>query len=119
MQSRIWRSTKPKLLPPCCAPRLIPIQEFRVTVTNPNASQGRSSGGQVSLITKSGTNELHGSLYEFHRNTATSANDFFNNRTIDPDTGQSIPRPKLIRNLFGGSVGRADQEGSRLFLLQL
>jgi hypothetical protein len=81
------------------------IQEFRVTVTNPNAVQGRSSGAQVSLITKSGTNELHGSLYEFHRNTVTSANDFFNNRTVDPDTGKSIPRPKLIRNLFGGSVG--------------
>ena len=57
------------------------------------------------MITKSGTNDLHGSLYEFHRNTATSANDFFNNRTIDPSTGTSIPRPKLIRNLFGGSVG--------------
>jgi carboxypeptidase family protein len=81
------------------------VQEFRVTVTNPNASQGRSSGGQVSLVTKSGTNEIHGSLYEFHRNTATTANDFFNNRTIDPETGTSLPRPKLIRNLFGGSVG--------------
>jgi hypothetical protein len=81
------------------------VQEFRVTVTNPHASQGRSSGGQVSLITQSGTSELHGSLYEFHRNTVTSANNFFNNRTIDPDTGKSIPRPDLIRNLFGGSVG--------------
>lgn len=81
------------------------VQEFRVTTTNPNATQGRSSGAQVSLITKGGTNEFHGSLYEFHRNTATTANDFFNNRTIDPDTGQSIPRPKLIRNVFGGSLG--------------
>ena len=44
-------------------------------------------------------------MYEFHRNTITSANDFFNNRTVDPDTGKSIPRPKLIRNLFGGSLG--------------
>ncbi|MEJ7711782.1 MAG: hypothetical protein WKF84_18425 [Pyrinomonadaceae bacterium] len=56
------------------------IQEFRVTTTNANATQGRSSGAQVALITKSGTNEFHGSLYEFHRNTVTSANDFFNNR---------------------------------------
>ncbi|HYP26615.1 MAG TPA: TonB-dependent receptor [Blastocatellia bacterium] len=74
------------------------VQEFRVTTTNPNAAQGRSSGAQVSLITKSGTNEFHGSLYEFHRNTLTSANDFFNNRS-------GIPTPKLIRNVFGGSIG--------------
>jgi hypothetical protein len=81
------------------------LQEFRVTTATPNAAQGRSSGGQVSLVTKSGTNEFHGSLYEYHRNTATTANDFFNNRTIDPATGDTLKRPKLIRNLFGGSIG--------------
>lgn len=81
------------------------IQEFRVTTATPNATQGRSSGAQVSLITKSGTNVFSGSLYWAHRNTATTANNFFNNRSIDPVTGQSIPRPKLIRNLFGGALG--------------
>jgi hypothetical protein len=81
------------------------LQEFRVTTSSANASQGRSSGGQVSLITKSGTNEFHGSLYEYHRNTITTANDFFNNSTVDPNTGKTLPRPKLIRNLFGGSIG--------------
>ncbi|MBK9314104.1 MAG: TonB-dependent receptor [Acidobacteria bacterium] len=80
------------------------VQEFRVTTTNPNAAQGRSSGAQVSLITKGGSNEFHGLLYEYHRNTVTSANDWFNNRTVDPDTGKSIPRPKLIRNIYGGSL---------------
>ncbi len=74
------------------------VQEFRVTTNTPTANQGRSAGGQVSLITKTGTNEWHGSLYEFHRNTVTTANDFFNNRS-------GVDRPKLIRNLFGGSVG--------------
>ncbi|HXG67148.1 MAG TPA: TonB-dependent receptor [Blastocatellia bacterium] len=74
------------------------IEEFRVTTTNPNATQGRSSGAQVSLITKSGTNDFHGSLYWFHRNTVTSANDFFNNR-------QGLPTPKLLRNVYGGSFG--------------
>ena len=74
------------------------IQEFRVVTTTANADQGRSSGAQVSLVTKSGTNEVHGSLYEFHRNTITAANDFFNNRA-------SVGRPKLIRNVFGGSLG--------------
>ena len=74
------------------------IQEFRVTTTNANATQGRSSGGQVSLITKSGTNEFRGSLYEVHRNTVTSANDFFNNRS-------GVGRATLLRNVFGGSIG--------------
>ncbi len=74
------------------------VQEFRVTTNTPTATQGRSSGGQVSLVTKTGTNQWHGSLYEFHRNTVTTANDFFNNRS-------GVERPKLLRNLFGGSVG--------------
>ncbi|NWG12470.1 MAG: carboxypeptidase regulatory-like domain-containing protein [Acidobacteria bacterium] len=74
------------------------LQEFRVTTSTITASQGRSSGGQVSLVTKSGTNDWHGSLYEYHRNTVTTANDFFNNRS-------GVKRPKLIRNLFGGSLG--------------
>ena len=74
------------------------VQEFRVTVGGQNANLGRSSGGQVSLITKSGSNEWHGSLYEFHRNTVTSANNWFSNRA-------GIKREALIRNQFGGSVG--------------
>ena len=74
------------------------IQEFRVVTTTANADQGRSAGAQVSLVTKSGTNALHGSLYEFHRNTATAANDFFNNRA-------GVDRAKLVRNVFGASLG--------------
>jgi hypothetical protein len=74
------------------------VQEFRSTTANPNADQGRSSGAQVSLVTKSGSNQLHGALYEFHRNTVTAANDFFNNRA-------GVPRPKLLVNVFGGAIG--------------
>lgn len=94
------------------------LQEFRVITTNPNAEQGRSSGAQVSLITKSGTNEFHGSLYEYHRNTVMTANDFFNNAAgrftaddLPVRLGQSqvgdlrVPRPQLLRNVFGGSLG--------------
>jgi hypothetical protein len=80
------------------------VEEFRVTTLNPNASQGRSSGAQVELVTKQGNNEWHGNLFEFHRNTIFTANDFFNNSTIDPDTGKSLPRPTLLRNNFGGSL---------------
>jgi len=71
------------------------VQEFRVTTTNPNADAGRSSGAQVSLVTRSGSNEWHGLLYEYHRNTVTTANDFFNNAA-------GVPRPPLLRNIFGG-----------------
>ena len=76
------------------------VQEFRVTTTNANADQGRSSGAQIALVTKSGTNSTHGSLYEFHRNTATTANSFLNNAAVP-----QVERPKLIRNTFGASVG--------------
>src|SRR5688572_22899763 len=74
------------------------LQEFRVTTTNPNAEQGRSSGAQVSLVTRSGSNQWHGSLFETHRNTVTNANDFFNNAA-------GVERPQLLRNIFGGSLG--------------
>lgn len=80
------------------------VEEFRVTTLNPNASQGRSSGAQVELVTKQGSNDWHGNLFEYHRNTIFTANDFFNNMTIDPDTGKSLKRPTLLRNNFGGSV---------------
>jgi hypothetical protein len=74
------------------------VQEFRVTVGGEGADQGRSSGGQVTLVTKSGTNKLHGSAYEFNRNTIFSANDWFNNRS-------GVGRQPLNRNQFGFSVG--------------
>ncbi|HXI90826.1 MAG TPA: TonB-dependent receptor [Blastocatellia bacterium] len=76
------------------------VQEFRVVTTNANAEQGRSSGAQISLVTKGGTNTFHGSAYEFNRNTLFEANDWFNN-AVNPE----VPRPKLIRNVFGASVG--------------
>jgi hypothetical protein len=74
------------------------VQEFRVTVGGDGVAQGRSSGGQVVLVTKSGTNEIHGSLYEYNRNTATSANTWFNNQS-------GVPVQQLVRNQFGASIG--------------
>lgn len=94
------------------------VQEFRVVTLNPTANQGRSSGAQVALVTRSGGNDFHGSAYWFHRNTATTANDWFNNAAgryapSDPQVLQGIaaagdprvPRPKLIRNIFGAALG--------------
>ena len=80
------------------------VQEFRVTTTNYGADQGRSSGAQVSLVTKSGSNNFHGSLYEYLRNTITSANDYFV-KQAELASGQPNVAPKLIRNIFGASVG--------------
>ncbi len=74
------------------------IQEFRAVTTNPNSSEGRSSGGQIQIVTKSGTNQLHGSLREYNRIKELSANSFFSNKA-------GLERPKLIRNQFGGNLG--------------
>ena len=74
------------------------IQEFRVTTTNANANAGHSSGAQISLVTRSGSNDFHGSLFELYRSKKLAANDFFNNRV-------GIPKPQLIRHSFGGSLG--------------
>ena len=74
------------------------IQEFRTVTANPAASEGRSSGGQIELITKSGTNDFHGSLREYNRTAATAANSFFNNKN-------GVERPQLTRNQYGGSIG--------------
>jgi len=79
-------------------------EEFRVTTTNANAEAGRSSGAQVSLVTKSGTNKYHGSLYEYNRNTFATANNWFNKQA---ELREDLPNTpgKLIRNTFGGTAG--------------
>jgi len=84
------------------------VQEFRVVTTNANAELGRSSGAQISLVTKGGTNDLHGSGYWFVRNKATNANSFFNN-------ANGVQIAKLNRNIYGGSLGGALIK-NRLFL---
>ena len=74
------------------------IQEFRITSTGDDATYGHSGGGQMELVTKGGTNNFHGELFEYNRTTVYTANDYFNNL-------QGIPNPQLIRNQFGGNVG--------------
>lgn len=80
------------------------IEEFRVTTIGDNADQGRSSGGQIALVTKSGTNSFHGSLYEQNRPTVTAANDWFN-KHAELTAGEPNVPGKIIRNTFGGSFG--------------
>jgi hypothetical protein len=74
------------------------VGEFRVVTEGGKAEYGRSAGGQVEMITRSGTNQYHGNAYDFLRNTALNANDFFNNQS-----GGTVP--KFIQNIFGASFG--------------
>ncbi|HLZ39554.1 MAG TPA: TonB-dependent receptor [Candidatus Sulfotelmatobacter sp.] len=80
------------------------IEEFRVATSNSNADQGRSSGAQVSLITKSGTNNFHGSIYEYNRTNVGEANDWFNEQA---QIASGLPNKpgQLIRNTFGVTAG--------------
>ena len=80
------------------------IEEFRVTTGNANADAGRSSGAQVSLVTKSGTNKFHGAAYEYNRPTFTVSNDYFV-KQAELNSGEANIPGKLIRNIFGADVG--------------
>src|SRR6202162_2734843 len=90
------------------------VEEFRVTTTNYDSDQGGSSGAQVALVSKSGTNNFHGSAYEYNRNTATSANEWFV-KQAELNAGDPNVAPKLIRNVFGASLGGPIKK-DRLFL---
>ncbi|MCL4523617.1 MAG: carboxypeptidase-like regulatory domain-containing protein, partial [Acidobacteria bacterium] len=74
------------------------LQEFRVTTTNYNADQGRSGAAQVQLVTKSGSNQIHGLAYYAHRNEIFNANDFFANRS-------GVDRGKFRRHIYGAAAG--------------
>jgi hypothetical protein len=79
-------------------------QEYRVITANSNSDAGRSSGAQVTMVTKSGTNHFHGSAYEYYRNRYFAANDWFNKKA---QAGSGLPNkpPQLTRNTFGGTIG--------------
>src|SRR6202050_704051 len=80
------------------------VEEFRVTTANANADSGYSSGAQVALATKSGTNSFHGSAYEYNRNTIFSANDPFLKES-QLSNGEPNVAPKRLYNVFGGTLG--------------
>ncbi len=74
------------------------VEEARIVTDGGKAEYGRSAGAQVQLVTRSGSNQLHGNGFDYLRNRDLNANDFFNN-------GAGVPIPVLIQNTFGGSVG--------------
>ncbi len=86
------------------------LQEFKVQTSNYDASYGRNSGAAVNVITKSGTNNWHGTLFEFLRNDDLNANTFFANR-------QGLPRGELKQNQFGGTFGGPIKKDKLFFFL--
>jgi outer membrane receptor protein involved in Fe transport len=84
------------------------IQEFSVLTSNYSAEYGKTSGGVVNAITRSGTNQFHGSVYEFLRNAALDADGFFDNAT-------GTPKPPFRRNQFGVAAG-APIRKDRMFI---
>jgi hypothetical protein len=92
------------------------VQEFRVSTSNYGADQGRSAGAQVALVTKSGTNAFHGSLYEFNRNRAGEANDYFIKSAQATDALPNVPL-QLVRNVFGADIGGPVKKDRLFFFL--
>ncbi|HEX5832449.1 MAG TPA: TonB-dependent receptor, partial [Pyrinomonadaceae bacterium] len=78
-------------------PSVEAIREFEMLTSTYDASFGRNPGAQINVILNSGSNDFHGSLFEFHRNAALDARNFF--------APASEPKPKYIRNQFGGAIG--------------
>jgi hypothetical protein len=83
------------------------IREFRVETNAYSAEFGRNSGGQINAISKSGSNDVHGSLYEFHRNDNFDARNFFD----------AAGKPEFKRNQFGGAVGGPIKRDKTFFFL--
>lgn len=96
----------------CCQgqPALIPTvdttEEFKVQTNTSPAEFGRTSGGILNIVTKSGTNQYHGTAYEFFRNEKLDANNFFINRSgVPPIPGRDDLRTPLRYNQFGAAIG--------------
>ncbi len=90
------------------SPNLNAIAEFRIDNNSYSAATGRVGGGQINLISRSGTNSFHGNVFEYFRNDKLNARNFFALNQVDPSTGQEIPgsaRPKNRYNDFGYNVG--------------
>ncbi len=91
-------------------PALESIAEFKVQTSLFDATFGRSGGGNVQVVTMSGTNEFHGAIYAYFRNTALTANNPFLKAS-------GVPRPVLERSVFGGTLGGAIRRNRAFFFV--
>ena len=85
------------------------LQEFRIQTSTFAPEYGRTPGGQVSVVTKSGTNDFHGTAFEYFRNDVLDANNWFADN-------KGLPKPELRQNDFGGVLGRPDRERQAVLL---
>jgi hypothetical protein len=97
-------------------PTLDSIEEFRVTTSNSNADAGRSSGAQVQLVTKGGTNSFHGAAEALNRSNIGEANDWFNEQAQIGSGLKNIP-PYLRRNTYAASLGGPIKKDRAFFYL--
>ena len=103
MESRAYDTGGFGLMPPPDA-----VQEFKIQTNIYSAVFGKTAGSTMNVVTKSGTNQLHGDAYEFLRNNDLDARNFFATNQLDPNTGAEIPgtaRPEYRRNQFGFTAG--------------
>jgi len=84
------------------------VQEFKVTTSNPSPEEGRNSGANVNIATRSGTNEIHGTMFEFFRNTELNAQEFYGN-------AQGSPKPKIQLNQYGLELGGPIKKNKTFF----
>ncbi len=96
------------------------VQEFRVESNNYPAEYGTGTGGQISVVTKSGANAFHGAMFEYFRSDKLDASNYFDKqRNTDGSVIADLGKSPLKQNQFGGSIRRPDRQGSRLLLRQL
>ncbi len=94
------------------------VQEFKIQTNIYNAAFGRYAGSTINLVTKSGANEIHGTVYEFLRNDKLDARNFFATNQTNPVTGAEIPgsaRPEFRRNQFGFGAGGPIRKNKTFF----
>lgn len=84
------------------------VQEFKVTTSNPSAEEGRNSGANVSVATRGGTNQFHGTVFEFFRNTALNANEFYSK-------AQGLEKPTIKLNQYGFELGGPIKKNKTFF----
>ncbi|MGH9942590.1 MAG: carboxypeptidase regulatory-like domain-containing protein, partial [Pyrinomonadaceae bacterium] len=84
------------------------VQEYKVTTNNATAEEGRNSGASVSVSTRSGTNDYHGTAFYFHRNDALNSNEFFSN-------ANNLPKPAIKLHQFGFETGGPIKRGKTFF----
>ncbi len=81
------------------------VEEVSISTATAEAQGGAMGSSQIKFVTRSGTNELHGSVYEYHRNPWLNSNYWFNNRDQPPDASGKAPRARVLFNQYGFRVG--------------